>query len=137
MTSGAILVVDDDNAIRTVVAAALRREGHRVTTAASLAEMRRELRLAVPDVLVIDVVLPDGNGLETVAALQGEHPDLPVIVFSAQNTLATAVRATEVGAFDYLPKPFDLDILGQAVRGAIAKGRRRPADLPDADEGVT
>ena len=132
---GTVLVVDDDNAIRTVVAAALKREGHRVTAAASLAEMRRELRLAVPDVLVIDVVLPDGNGLDTVAALMGEHPDLPVIVFSAQNTLATAVRATEVGAFDYLPKPFDLDVLTQAVRGAIAKGRRRPADLPDAEEG--
>jgi two-component system, NtrC family, nitrogen regulation response regulator GlnG len=132
---GSILVVDDDNAIRTVVAAALKREGHRVTAAASLAEMRRELRLAVPDVLVIDVVLPDGNGLDTVAALMGEHPDLPVIVFSAQNTLATAVRATEVGAFDYLPKPFDLDVLTQAVRGAIAKGRRRPLDMPDAEQG--
>jgi two-component system nitrogen regulation response regulator GlnG len=136
MTSpGAVLVVDDDNAIRTVVAAALRREGHRVTTAASLAEMRRELRLAMPDVLVTDVVLPDGNGLDTVAELMSEHPGLPVIVFSAQNTLATAVRATEVGAFDYLPKPFDLDVLTQAVRGAIAKGRRRPADMPDAEEG--
>ncbi|MES2443779.1 MAG: nitrogen regulation protein NR(I) [Pseudomonadota bacterium] len=132
---GTVLVVDDDSAIRTVVAAALKREGHRVTAAASLAEMRRELRLAVPDVLVIDVVLPDGNGLDTVATLMTEHPDLPVIVFSAQNTLATAVRATEVGAFDYLPKPFDLDVLTQAVRGAIARGRRRPADLPDAEEG--
>jgi two-component system nitrogen regulation response regulator GlnG len=132
---GAVLVVDDDGAIRTVVAAALKREGHRVVTAASLADMRRELRLAVPDVLVIDVVLPDGNGLDTVAGLTIEYPELPVIVFSAQNTLATAVRATEVGAFDYLPKPFDLDVLAQAVRGAIAKGRRRPADLPDAEEG--
>ena len=134
-TPGAVLVVDDDSTIRTVVAAALRREGHRVTTAASLAELRREMRLAVPDVLVTDVVLPDGNGLDFVATLMGEQPDLPVIVFSAQNTLATAVRATEVGAFDYLPKPFDLDLLSQAVRGAIAKGRRRPADMPDIEEG--
>jgi two-component system nitrogen regulation response regulator GlnG len=60
----------------------------------------------------------------------GEHPELPVIVFSAQNTLATAVRATEVGAFDYLPKPFDLDVLAQAVRGAIARRQRQPADWP-------
>jgi len=135
-TPGAVLVVDDDSAIRTVAAAALKREGHRVTTAATLADMRRELRLAVPDVLVIDVVLPDGNGLDTVAGLTIEHPGLPVIIFSAQNTLATAVRATEVGAFDYLPKPFDLDVLAAAVRGAMAKSRRRPADLmPDAQEG--
>jgi two-component system nitrogen regulation response regulator GlnG len=130
---GAILVVDDDAAIRTVVAASLRREGHRVTVAASAADLHRELRLAVPDVLVTDVVLPDGNGLDLVAALLKDHPDLPVIIFSAQNTLATAVRATEVGAFEYLPKPFDLDVLSQAVSGALAKRRRRPLDVSDAD----
>ena len=131
--TGAVLVVDDDSAIRTVVAAALRREGHEVTTAASLAELRRAIAAALPDVLVTDVVLPDGNGLDEVARLTAEHPALPVIVFSARNTLATAVRATEVGAFDYLPKPFDLDVLGQAVRSAIARGRRAPAELPEAE----
>ncbi|MCH7860123.1 nitrogen regulation protein NR(I) [Sphingomonas sp. NPDC092331] len=131
--TGAVLVVDDDSAIRTVVAAALRREGHEVTTAASLAELRRAIAAALPDVLVTDVVLPDGNGLDEVARLTAEHPALPVIVFSARNTLATAVRATEVGAFDYLPKPFDLDVLGQAVRSAIARGRRTPAELPEAE----
>lgn len=132
---GSVLVVDDDSAIRTVVAAALKREGHRVITAASIGDMRRAMAVAVPDVLVTDVVLPDGNGLDLIPALLVEHPDLPVIVFSAQNTLATAVRATEVGAFDYLPKPFDLDVLGAAVRGAMARGRRRPAELPDAEVG--
>ncbi len=131
--TGAVLVVDDDSAIRTLVAAALRREGHEVTTAASLAELRRAIAAALPDVLVTDVVLPDGNGLDEVARLTAEHPALPVIVFSARNTLATAVRATEVGAFDYLPKPFDLDVLGQAVRSAIARGRRTPAELPEAE----
>ncbi|AJP71640.1 nitrogen regulation protein NR(I) [Sphingomonas hengshuiensis] len=132
---GTVLVVDDDSAIRTVVAAALKREGHRVTTAASIAEMRRAMAIAVPDVLVTDVVLPDGNGLDLMPALLVDYPDLPVIVFSAQNTLATAVRATEVGAFDYLPKPFDLDVLGAAVRGAMARRTRRPAELPDAEVG--
>ncbi|WP_084580887.1 nitrogen regulation protein NR(I) [Sphingomonas azotifigens] len=131
MTPGSVLVVDDDAAIRTVVAAALKREGHRVATAASVAELRRALTTGVPDVLVTDVVLPDGNGLDVVSGLMAEHPALPVIVFSAQNTLATAVRATEVGAFDYLPKPFDLDALTHAVQSAMARGRRRPADQPD------
>ena len=131
--TASVLVVDDDSAIRTVVAAALRRAGHEVATAASLAELRRALGAALPDVLVTDVVLPDGNGLDEVARLTAEHPALPVIVFSAQNTLATAVRATEVGAFDYLPKPFDLDVLGQAVRSAIARGRRAPAEQPDEE----
>lgn len=131
--TGSVLVVDDDAAIRTVVAAALKREGHRVTTAASIAELRRAIGGGLPDVLVTDVVLPDGNGLDMVASLMADHPELPVIVFSAQNTLATAVRATEVGAFDYLPKPFDLDVLTHAVRGAIARGRRQPAELPIAE----
>jgi len=133
---GAVMVVDDDAAIRTVVAAALKREGHLVTTAATIGELRRALGVGLPDVLVTDVVLPDGNGLDLVASLIAEHPALPVIVFSAQNTLATAVRATEVGAFDYLPKPFDLDVLSAAVRGAIAKGRRGPLDAPDAEAGA-
>ncbi|WP_066795512.1 nitrogen regulation protein NR(I) [Sphingomonas soli] len=133
---GNVLVVDDDAAIRTVVAAALKREGHTVTTAASIGDLRRLLANGRPDVLVTDVVLPDGNGLDLVASLTAEHPSLPVIVFSAQNTLATAVRATEVGAFDYLPKPFDLDVLSQAVCGAIAKGRRGPLDAPDVEVGA-
>lgn len=131
-----ILVVDDDTAIRTVVAAALRREGHTVTTAASIAEMHRALASGLPDVLVTDVVLPDGNGLDQVLQLHEDYPALPVIVFSAQNTLATAVRATEVGAFDYLPKPFDLNALSLAVSGAIAKGQRGPLDQPEAEVGA-
>jgi two-component system, NtrC family, nitrogen regulation response regulator GlnG len=133
--SGSVLVVDDDGAIRTVVAASLKREGYRVTTAASIAELHRAMAAEVPDVLVTDVVLPDGNGLDLVASLSADHPRLPVIVFSAQNTLATAVRATEVGAFDYLPKPFDLDVLGQAVRSALERGQRAADDQPVAELG--
>lgn len=136
-TAGHVLVVDDDQAIRTVVAQALRRTGHRVTAAASIADLHRELAVELPDVLVSDVVLPDGNGLDEVAQLRATHPDLPIIVFSARNTLATAVRATEVGAFDYLPKPFDLDALTHAVSSAMAHGRRQPADLPAPEDGST
>jgi two-component system nitrogen regulation response regulator GlnG len=119
---GQVLVVDDDAAIRTVVAQALRREGHQVTTAATLAEMEVHLAAALPDVLITDVVLPDGNGLDRLERLTREHPSLPVIVLSAQNTLTTAVRSTEAGAYDYLPKPFDLDVLARAVSGALGRG---------------
>ncbi|WP_443026578.1 nitrogen regulation protein NR(I) [Sphingomonas sp. IC-56] len=118
-----VLVVDDDAAVRTVVAAALKRDGHRVVLAQSLAELHDRLNAETPDVLVTDVVLPDGNGLEALGAVLAGRPELPVIVLSAQNTLATAVRATEVGAFDYLPKPFDLNVLSQTVRAALAKRR--------------
>ncbi|WP_066583284.1 nitrogen regulation protein NR(I) [Sphingomonas pruni] len=135
--SGNILVLDDDAAIRTVVAHALRRAGHRVTTAASLAEFNRELRTAMPDVVVSDVVLPDGNGLDMVAGLVQTYPQLPVIVLSAQNTLTTAVRATEVGAYDYLPKPFDLDDLTRAVDGALGRqGGGAAEKLEDADRAL-
>ncbi|WP_267386454.1 nitrogen regulation protein NR(I) [Sphingomonas sp. GC_Shp_3] len=120
--AGNILVVDDDNAIRTVVVHALQRDGHRLTTAATLAEMEMRMASGMPDVLITDVVLPDGNGLDMVERLLVEHPGLPVIVLSAQNTLTTAVRSTEVGAFDYLPKPFDIDTLAAAVQSALARG---------------
>ncbi|UIJ43854.1 nitrogen regulation protein NR(I) [Sphingomonas cannabina] len=137
MTEGHILVVDDDAAIRTVVGQALRRKGHRVTTAASLAELRRALAGELPDVLVTDVVLPDGDGIAMVPEVLAEHPRLPVIVLSAQNTLSTAVRANEAGAYDYLPKPFDLDALSQAVASALARGRRGPSDvMAPAEEAV-
>ncbi len=133
-TTGSVLVLDDDAAIRTVVAQALRREGHRVTTASTLADLAAQLKVALPDVLISDVVLPDGNGLDMIAALLREHPRLPVIVLSAQNTLTTAVRATEVGAYDYLPKPFDLNVLARAVQGALARrqgGEMEPATDDD------
>jgi two-component system nitrogen regulation response regulator GlnG len=132
MTDASILVVDDDASIRTVIAQALRREGHRVSAVATLTQLRTELAASTPDVLITDVVLPDGDGLETAASLRAEHPGLPIIVLSAQNTLTTAVRANEAGAFDYLPKPFDLDALALAVRGALARRASTPAEASDA-----
>ena len=125
---GNILLVDDDDAIRTVVAQALRRAGHRVRTAASVAELGRELRQATPDVLLTDVVLPDGDGIDIATRFARELPDVPVVVLSARNTLTTAVRANEAGAYDYLPKPFDLDTLSRTVAAALKRrGKIAPA----------
>ena len=121
MRGARILVVDDDAAIRTVVGEALRREGYNVQAVGSLAAQAQALEKFVPDLLITDVILPDGNGLDVVPEILARRPDLPVIVLSAQNTLSTAVRATEQGAFDYLPKPFDLDALCQAVRSGLAR----------------
>ncbi len=129
-----ILVVDDDAAIRTVVAQSLRRAGHRVTTADNLAQLDRALAGSAPDVLVTDVVLPDGDGLAHLQSVAARFPVLPVIVMSARNTLTTAVRAAEAGAYEYLPKPFDLDALGRAVAAALSRGgvqaERAPAEDP-------
>ncbi len=117
---GRVLVVDDDAAIRTVVREALRRAGHVVETAASVADQRRLFASFDPQVLVTDVMLPDGNGLDVIPEMLAKDPGLPVIVLSAQNTFTTALRATEQGAFDYLPKPFDLGELTRAVSDALA-----------------
>ncbi len=136
MSAGYVLVVDDDAAIRTVVGQSLRRAGFDVKTAASLGDLRAAMAQGVPDVLVTDLVLPDGNGLEAAADLIVAHPLLPVIILSAQNTLTTAVRATEIGAYDYLPKPFDLDALTQAVKGALRRGRGVAAQLLDAEDAA-
>jgi two-component system, NtrC family, nitrogen regulation response regulator GlnG len=123
MSSGRILIVDDDEAIRTVVSEALRRDGHQVAAAASVAEQRTLFESFAPDLLITDVILPDGNGLDLVPEWLAQHPDMPIIIFSAQNTLSTAVRATEQGAFEYLPKPFDLDELCRAVRDGLRRRR--------------
>ncbi len=121
MAGGRVLLVDDDAAIRTVVSEALRRDGHEVAAAASLTEQSALLESFAPDVLITDVILPDGNGLDVVPAILDRFPGLPVIVLSAQNTLSTAVRANEQGAFEYLPKPFDLDELCRAVRDGLKR----------------
>ncbi|MET0250340.1 MAG: response regulator, partial [Sphingobium sp.] len=117
--TGAILVVDDDPAICVVVSEALRRQGHRVKTATSIRERGELLESFAPDILVTDVMLPDGDGLDEVADIMARVPGLNVIVLSAQNTLNTAIRATEKGAFEYLPKPFDLNELTRAVAEAL------------------
>ncbi|GGB32281.1 nitrogen regulation protein NR(I) [Sphingomonas metalli] len=125
-----ILVCDDDAAIRMVVGQALRRAGHDVTSVDSLTALDRQLAQGVPDVLVSDVVLPDGDGIERMRDVRARFPELPVIILSARNTLTTAVRANEAGAYEYLPKPFDLDALARAVDGALARGRGGSAE-PD------
>jgi two-component system, NtrC family, nitrogen regulation response regulator GlnG len=138
VTVGRILLVDDDEAIRTVVSEALRRDGHQVAAAASVAEQAKLLESFDPDVLITDVILPDGNGLDVVPDILKRYPGLPVIVLSAQNTLSTAVRATEQGAFEYLPKPFDLDELCRAVRdGMKRRGTQSTAEsLVDDNGGI-
>ena len=121
MAAADILLVDDDDAIRLVVAQALRRAGYQVRTATCLAELDREMRAGLPDALITDVVLPDGDGIDHAARIAAEHARLPIIVLSARNTLTTAVRATEAGTYDYLPKPFDLDALTRTVAAALAR----------------
>ena len=131
-----VLVADDDAAIRTVVRQALTRAGHEVKTVDSNAALWKLVDAGEGDVVVTDVVLPDGDGLTAIPRLLARRPGLPIIVMSAQNTLSTAVRATEQGAFDYLPKPFDIDALARAVASALAASGHVPEPLGAAGDDL-
>ncbi len=125
---GTVLVADDDRTIRTVLTQALTRAGCRVHATASLVTLLRWVEEGKGDLVITDVVMPDGNGLTALPAIGRMRPDLPVIVISAQNTMMTAIRASEAAAFDYLPKPFDLpDLMKRAAKGLDRKRHASPA----------
>ncbi len=127
MTESTILVADDDRGIRTVLTQALARRGHAVRATGNAATLWRWVEQGEGDLVITDVVLPDENGLDLLPRIRKLRPDLRVIVMSAQNTLLTAVKATERGAFEYLPKPFDLNELLSVVELALA-APQAPAD---------
>jgi two-component system nitrogen regulation response regulator GlnG len=114
-----VLLVEDDPSIALVITAALEADGFAVTHCETLAQRDALLREREFSALVTDVMLPDGDGIESLAAVRQDHPDLPVVILSAQNTLDTAVRASDTGAFEYFPKPFDIDELVRTVRQAV------------------
>lgn len=123
---GTVLVADDDRTIRTVLTQALTRAGCRVHATSSLTTLMRWVAEGRGDVIITDVVMPDGNGLEMLPKISEDRPGMPVIVVSAQNTIMTAIKATEAEAFDYLPKPFDLpDLMKRTARALELTQKRR------------
>src|SRR3546814_482139 len=131
--TGTIIVADDDAAIRTVVRQTLVRAGHDVRTTDTVAGLWQLVESGVGDAIVTDVSFPDADGLDALPAMLARRPGLPVIVMSARNTLATAVRATESGAFEYLPKPFDIDELARAVSLALEQADKAAKPQPRAE----
>lgn len=123
---GTVLVADDDRTIRTVLTQALTRAGCKVHATSSLMTLMRWVDEGKGDLVISDVMMPDGNGLNTLPLIGEKRPGLPVIIISAQNTIMTAIQATEAEAYDYLPKPFDLpDLMKRAAR-ALDQKRRAP-----------
>lgn len=132
MTS-TILVADDDRAIRTVLNQALIRLGHEVKMTGNAATLWRWVADGDGDLVITDVIMPDENGLDLIPRIKKIRPELRIIVMSAQNTLLTAVKATERGAFEYLPKPFDLRELVSVVERALTTPHDMPANGIDDD----
>ncbi len=129
---GTVLVADDDRTIRTVLTQALTRAGCKVHATSSLVTLMRWVDEGKGDLVISDVVMPDGNGLEQLPQISEARPGLPVIVISAQNTIMTAIQAAEADAYDYLPKPFDLpDLMKRAARALEVKRRAPVTRAPD------
>ena len=128
---GTVLVADDDRTIRTVLTQALTRAGCKVHATSSLVTLMRWVEEGKGDLVISDVVMPDGNGLEQLPKIAAARPGLPVIVISAQNTIMTAIQAAEAEAYDYLPKPFDLPDLMKRSSRALEVKRRAPQTRDD------
>ncbi|MGC4025648.1 MAG: nitrogen regulation protein NR(I) [Mesorhizobium sp.] len=121
---GQILVADDDAAIRTVLSQALSRAGHEVRVTSNAGTLWRWVAAGDGDLVITDVVMPDENAFDMLPRIRKARPELPVIVMSAQNTFMTAIKASESGAYEYLPKPFDLSELINVVSRALSEPRR-------------
>ena len=123
--TGSILVVDDDRVNRTLLARTLERSGHTVTTAENGLEALSALADAVPDVVLLDVVMPELDGMSVLERMKDDEAlrDVPVIMISALDDFDSVVRCIELGAEDYLPKPFDPVLLRARIRAGLDKRR--------------
>jgi two-component system, NtrC family, nitrogen regulation response regulator GlnG len=134
MPAGCILVADDDAAIRTVLNQALSRAGYEVRSTSNATTLWRWVSQGEGDLVITDVVMPDENAFDLLPRIKKLRPDLPIVVMSAQNTFMTAIRASERGAYEYLPKPFDLKELIAIVGRALSEPKDRPrVEAPSED----
>ena len=133
MPTGQILLADDDAAIRTVLNQALSRAGYDVRATGHAATLWRWAAQGDGDLIITDVIMPDENAFDLLPRIKKVRPELPIIVMSAQNTFMTAIRASERGAYEYLPKPFDLKELVAIVGRALSRPRGLAADTPSPE----
>ncbi|WP_375588617.1 nitrogen regulation protein NR(I) [Hoeflea alexandrii] len=136
MGKATILVADDDAAIRTVLNQALTRAGYDVRITSNAATLWRWVSAGDGDLVITDVVMPDGNAFDMLPRIRRARPDLPVLVMSAQNTFMTAIKASEGGAYDYLPKPFDLTEMIGTIGRALSEPRKLAAQPEETTEGM-
>jgi DNA-binding NtrC family response regulator len=118
-----VFIVDDDELIVTMLARALRKEGYQTRGAESLAGLTGKIEAWSPDVVMLDVNLPEGSGLDALREIQDRGLDTEVVMLTADDTASTAIRAVKLGAADYLTKPFDVDEVKAVLRNLLEKRR--------------
>ncbi|MGU3400860.1 nitrogen regulation protein NR(I) [Brucellaceae bacterium D45D] len=133
--TGTVLVADDDAAIRTVLNQALSRAGYDVRVASNAAALWRWVSAGDGDLVITDVNMPDESAFDLLPRIKKMRPDLPIVVMSAQNTFMTAIRASEAGAYEYLPKPFDLTELINIVGRALSEPKHKAAGPLNEETG--
>ncbi|HUQ27979.1 MAG TPA: nitrogen regulation protein NR(I) [Usitatibacter sp.] len=127
-----VWIIDDDRSIRWVFEKALAREGISYRTFGSALEALDRISQEAPQVVVSDIRMPGLSGLEFMQQLRAKIPTTPIIIMTAYSDLESAVAAFQGGAFEYLPKPFDVDHAVELVRRAIDESRRQQVDAPAA-----
>jgi two-component system, NtrC family, nitrogen regulation response regulator GlnG len=132
--SHTVLLADDDAAIRMVLNQALTRAGYEVRPTGNLSTMWNWVSRGEGDLLITDVAMPDGNAFDIMPKIKKLRADLPVVVMSAQNTFMTAIRANEMGAYEYLPKPFDITEVLSVVARALADAKKPAVSGRKPDE---
>jgi two-component system nitrogen regulation response regulator GlnG len=136
MTLSRILVADDDRAIRVVLDQALSHAGYEVRATDNGSTLWNWVEGGDGDLVITDVVMPDVDGLDLIPRIKRIRPDLKIVVMSAQSTLLTAIKAAERGAYEYIPKPFDLDELlsivdrALTVSTSVTDGNLEPDGIP-------
>jgi len=129
-----IWILDDDKSIRWVFEKALARTDLEFKTFSSVAEALNALNHELPQVVVSDIRMPNGSGLDFLAEIKQKYPDIPVIIMTAYSDLESAVAAFQGGAFEYLAKPFDVDQAIEVIKRAVDESMRQAVDNVTLEE---
>ena len=127
--SKAILIVDDEESICQTLGGILTDEGHEVIMAASGEEALRVVEEELPNLVLLDIWLPGMDGIEVLKAIKAAHPQIPVVMMSGHGTIETAVKATKLGAFDFIEKPLSLEKVILVVNHALEMVRLEEENL--------
>ena len=125
MFRGKILVVDDEIEICNLFAKVLAEEGYKVSTACNGKEALKKVGEEEPDLVLLDIIMPEMDGMEALAAIKKFSKNIQVIMITAYGTIDTVIKAAELGAYDYVTKPFDLEKAKGIIRKALKERERK------------